>query len=81
MAGHVEAQLVAPEPFEAMLCVEVVRACGLQAAVNEASLWLGGGIFAALSHLHPGPLSSRCSLLHADCLPDSKHSMLGSTCS
>ena len=43
MASHVEPQLAAPEPFEAMLCVEIIRACGLQAAVNEASLWLGGG--------------------------------------
>ena len=33
----------APEPFGAVMCVEIIRACGLLAAVNEASIWLGGG--------------------------------------
>lgn len=33
----------APEPFEATVCVEIIRACGLLAAVNEAAIWLGGG--------------------------------------
>ncbi|KAK9816569.1 hypothetical protein WJX72_002083 [[Myrmecia] bisecta] len=32
-----------PAPIDAVICVEVVRACGLLAAVNEASVWLGGG--------------------------------------
>ena len=30
-------------PLPATICVEVVRACGLLAAVDEAALWLGGG--------------------------------------
>ena len=25
------------------MCVEIIRACGLLAAVNEAAIWLGGG--------------------------------------
>jgi hypothetical protein len=33
----------APLPPQAELCVEIVRACGLQAAVKEAQGWLGGG--------------------------------------
>ncbi|KAI8475817.1 MAG: hypothetical protein J3K34DRAFT_516995 [Monoraphidium minutum] len=33
------------------ICVEIIRACGLQAAVKEAQAWLGGGS-ALLGHAH-----------------------------
>ena len=32
-----------PPPVDAVMCVQIIRACGLLAAVNEASIWLGGG--------------------------------------
>lgn len=36
-------QLDPPAPVDAVMCVQIIRACGLLAAVNEASIWLGGG--------------------------------------
>lgn len=50
-AGHVSERvgdppaqpIEPPDPVPAVMCVEVVRACGLLAAVNEAAIWLGGG--------------------------------------
>ncbi|KAL0042381.1 hypothetical protein WJX77_010775 [Trebouxia sp. C0004] len=36
-------QLDPPPPVDAVMCVQIIRACGLLAAVNEASIWLGGG--------------------------------------
>lgn len=36
-------ELEPPEPVDAVMCVEIIRASGLLAAVNEASIWLGGG--------------------------------------
>ena len=36
-------ELDPPEPVDAVMCVEIIRASGLLAAVNEASIWLGGG--------------------------------------
>ncbi len=43
-AGHEgDMQLDPPPPVDAVMCVQIIRACGLLAAVNEASIWLGGG--------------------------------------
>lgn len=43
LTQHGEPPVEPPEPVPAVMCVEVVRACGLLAAVNEAAIWLGGG--------------------------------------
>lgn len=44
-------------PLTAELCVEIIRACGLQAAVHEAEGWLGGasGLLGRARQLGPHP--------------------------
>ncbi len=37
------APAAAPRALGTVLCVEVLRACGLAAGVREAAAWLGGG--------------------------------------
>ena len=43
-AGGPPARRAPSRAIEAVLCVEVLRACGLAAAVSEAAAWLGGGM-------------------------------------
>lgn len=45
-----ETSAPAAEPVNAVVCVEIVRACGLLAAIQEASTWLGGGMIPAMPH-------------------------------
>ncbi len=42
-SNEADMQLDPPLPVDAVMCVQIIRACGLLAAVNEASIWLGGG--------------------------------------
>lgn len=58
-----------PDPVPAMLCVEVVRACGLLAAVNEAAVWLGGGTQICMYPCMPIVLLSLPAVLSCRCIP------------
>ena len=66
----------APEPFGAVMCVEIIRACGLLAAVNEASIWLGGGkaITTSILRVNPKP-STQVSKRNPTLQTSWKHAM------